>query len=199
MSVPTSALRARFGRTQLRLELHSTSKSSYSFFRNVGANIVSNGFAPMAWLHPGKSGEFRARQDRMHWAARDEILHIRQRDSSNSFSLQGKPQAMANIDRILGPFLPAASPIVGQMQNAVRVFVDGQTQPTRYIDGIGRRRKFVGYGCDHIVLASTLNDLIDKAPFIRSEDPGGTNDQMLRGNVQHPTLPFQLRFAINAQ
>ncbi len=49
------------GETQLRRELHLTSKSSYSFFRNVGANIVSNGFAPMAWLHPGKSGEFRAR------------------------------------------------------------------------------------------------------------------------------------------
>src|SRR6266480_7216056 len=111
----------------------------------------------------------------MHWALRDEIFHIRQRDSSNSFSLQGGPQATANIDRILGPFLPAASAIVGQMQNAVRVFVDGQTQPTRCIDGVGRRRKFVGYGCDDIVLPGTLNDLIDKARFIRSKDPGKTN------------------------
>src|SRR5260370_42286280 len=135
----------------------------------------------------------------MHWAARDEILHIRQRDSSNSFSLQGEPQATANIDRILGPFLPAASAIVGQMQNAVRVFVDGQTQPTRYIDGVGRRRKFVGYSRDYIVFASTLNDLINKARFIRSEDPGKTNYQMTRGNLQNAALPFQLGLAINAQ
>src|SRR6266850_2898721 len=111
----------------------------------------------------------------MHWAARNEIFHIRQRDGSNSFSLQGKSEATANVDRILGPFLPAASAIVGQMQNAVRVFVDGQTQPTRHIDGEGRRRKFVGYSRDHIVLARTLNDLIDKARFIRPKNPGKTN------------------------
>src|SRR6476659_1814539 len=135
----------------------------------------------------------------MHRAARDEIFHIRQRDSSNSFSPQGEPQATANIDRILGPFLPAASAIVGQVQNAVRVFVDGQTQPTRYIDGVGRRREFVGYGCDHIFLESTLNDLIDEAWFIRSEDPGKAKYQMLRGNVQRATLPLQLGFAVNAQ
>src|SRR5438552_18872008 len=130
----------------------------------------------------------------MNWAPRDEIFHIRQRDSSDSFSLQGKPQATANIDRILGPFLPAASAIVGQMQNAVRVFVDGQPQPTRHIDGEGRRREFVGYSRDHIVLARTLNDLIDKAWFIRSKDPGKTNYQMLRRGVQDAPFPFQLRF-----
>src|SRR6266513_5793605 len=115
----------------------------------------------------------------MHWAPRDEIFHIRQRDSSDSFSLQGKSEVTASVDRILGPFLPAASAVVGQMQNAIRVFVDGQTQPIRHIDGVGRRRKFIGDGCDHIVLASTLNDLINKARFIRSEDPGKTNYQML--------------------
>src|SRR6266404_9347948 len=114
----------------------------------------------------------------MHWAARDEIFHIPEQDRSDSFSVQGKSAATANIDRILGPFLPAASAIVGQMQNVVRVFVDGQTQPTRYIDGVGRRRKFVGYGCDHIVLASTLNDLIDKARFIPTKDPGKTNHEV---------------------
>src|SRR6267143_3939783 len=116
----------------------------------------------------------------MHRAPRDEIFHIRERDNSNSLSLQRKSEVTANIDRILGPFLPAASVIVGQMQNAVRVFFDDQTQPTRYIDGIGRRRKFVDYGCDHVVLPGTLNDLIDEARFIRSEDPGKTNYQMLR-------------------
>src|SRR6478735_11776551 len=130
----------------------------------------------------------------MHWALRNEIFHIPERDSSDSFSLQGKSAATANIDRILGPFLPAASAIVGQMQNAVRVFFDDQPQPTRHIDGEGRRREFVGYGCDHIVLASTLNDLIDKARFIRSEDPGKTNYQMLRGDLQDAPFPFQLRF-----
>src|SRR4029077_4039720 len=135
----------------------------------------------------------------MHWALRDEIFHIPERDSFDSFSLQGKSAATANINRILGPFLPAASAIVGQMQNAVRVFVDGQTQPTRYIDGVGRRRKFVGYGRDYIVFASTLNDLIDKARFIRSEDPGKTNYQMLRKDLQDATFAFQLGFAINAQ
>src|SRR6478736_1597363 len=114
----------------------------------------------------------------MHWALRDELFHIRQRDSSDSFSLQGKSAATANIDRILGPFLPAASATVGQMQNAVRVFVDGQTQPTRYIDGVGRRREFVGHGCDYIVFASALNDLMNKARLIRSEDPGKANYQM---------------------
>src|SRR6267378_2962395 len=123
----------------------------------------------------------------MHWALRDEIFHIPERDNSDSFSLQGKSAATANIDRILGPFLPAASAIVGQMRNAVRVFVDGQTQPTRYVDGVGRRRKFVGYGRDHIFLPGTLNDLINKARFIRSEYPGKTNHQMLRGNVQRAT------------
>src|SRR5689334_20360008 len=103
----------------------------------------------------------------MHWALRDETLHIRQRDSSNSFSLQRKSEATANIDRILGPFLPAASAIVGQMQNAIRVFVDAQTQPTCHIDGVTRRSKFVGHRRDDIVFASTLNDLINKARFIR--------------------------------
>src|SRR5256714_14685657 len=135
----------------------------------------------------------------MHWAPRDEIFHIRQRDSSDSFSLQGEPQATANIDRILGPFLPAASAIVGQMQSPIRVFVDGQTQPTRHIDGVGRRRKFVGYSRDYIVFASTLNVLINKARFIRSEDPGKTNYQMLRRDLQDATFPLQLRFAIRAQ
>ena len=135
----------------------------------------------------------------LHWAARDEIFQIRQRDSSNSFSLRRKSEATANIDRILGPFLPAASAIVGQMQNAVRVFFDGQTQPVGHIDGVGGRRKFVGYGCDYIVLASTLNDLIDKARFIRSEDPGKTNYQMLRRDLQDAPFPFQFGFAINAQ
>src|SRR5438477_10238714 len=132
----------------------------------------------------------------MHWAARDEIFHIRQRDSSDSFSLQGEPQATANIDRILGPFLPAASAIVGQMQNAVCVFVDGPTQPARHIDGVGRRRKFVSYRRDYIVFASTLNDLINKARFIRPEDPGKTNYQMLRRDLQDAAFPVQLGFAI---
>src|SRR5438270_13822930 len=126
----------------------------------------------------------------MHWAPRDEIFHIRQRDSSDSFSLQGEPEVTANIDRILGPFLPAASAIVGQMQNAIRPFVDRETQPTRHIDGVGRRRKFVGYSRDHIVFTSTLNDLINKARFIRSEYPGKTNYQMLQGNLQHAVFPF---------
>src|SRR4029077_14795876 len=135
----------------------------------------------------------------MHWALRDEIFHIPERDSSDSFSLQGKSAATANIDRILGPFLPAASAIVGQMQSPIRVFVDGQTQPTRDIDGVTRCRKFVGYGCDHIILPGTLNNLINKARFIWSEDPGKTNYQMLRRDLQDATFPFQLRFAINAQ
>src|SRR6478735_6242588 len=121
----------------------------------------------------------------MHWALGDEISHIGERDRSDSFSLQGKSAATANIDRILGPFLPAASAIVGQMQSPIRVFVDGQTQPTRQIDGVGRRRKFVGYSCDHIFLPGTLNDLIDEARFIRSEDPGKTNYQMLRRDLQN--------------
>src|SRR5437868_11845506 len=108
----------------------------------------------------------------MYRALGDEIFHIRQRHRSDSLSLQGNSEVMANIDRILGPFLPAASAIVGQMQNAVRVFFDGQTQPTGHIDGVGRRRKFVGYSCDHIVFASSLNDLIDEARFIWSEYPG---------------------------
>src|SRR6266576_4959356 len=115
----------------------------------------------------------------MHRALRDEVSHVGQRDSSDSFSLQWNSEVTANIDRILGPFLPAASAVVGQMQDAIRIFVDGQTQPIRHIDGVGRRRKFIGDGCDYIVLASTLNDLINKARFIRSEDPGKTNYQML--------------------
>ena len=135
----------------------------------------------------------------MHWAARDEIFHIRQRDSSSSLSLQGKSEATANIDRILGPFLPAASAIVSQMQSPIQVFVDGQTQPARHIDGVGRRRNFVGYSGHRFVFASTLNDLINKARLIRSEDPRKTNHQMLRGNVQRATFPIQLGFAVNAQ
>src|SRR6266550_7309722 len=134
----------------------------------------------------------------MHRALGDESFHLRQRRGSDSFSFQGNSETTANVECILRPFLPAASAAVGQMQDAICVFVDGETQPTRYIGGVGRRRKLVCYGCNRIVFASTLNDLINKARLIRSEDPGKTNYQVARRNLENAALAFQLGFAINA-
>jgi len=49
----------------------------------------------------------------MSWAARDEIFHIPEQDRSDRSAFKGSPRT-ANIDRILGPFLPAQSAIVAR-------------------------------------------------------------------------------------
>src|SRR5437588_12791556 len=114
--IPNSAPRARSGLAPLRRKLQSTSKSSSSFFRSMGANIFSNRIAPMPGFHPCEGGKFRRRQYSVDRALRDEILHIGERHSPNPFSLQRNSEVTANIDCILGPFLPAAFAAIRQMQ-----------------------------------------------------------------------------------
>jgi len=100
----TSAAKAENSNQPRKVRIH--------FFRNVGA-IIQQPLRPMAWLTPVRAVNSRSIR-RMHWAARDEIFSYPEQDRSDSFSLQGKSAATANIDRILGPFLPAASAIVAR-------------------------------------------------------------------------------------
>ena len=85
------------------------------------------------------------------------------------------------------------------MQNAIRVFVDGETQPTRHIDGVGGRGKLVGHCRHSFVFARALNDLIDKTWSIRPEDPGKPDHEIPWRNPEHLLFACQLGFGIDAQ
>src|SRR5437016_14194122 len=85
------------------------------------------------------------------------------------------------------------------MQNALRIVLPGQAQPIRRIDGVGGRGKLVGHRRNCLVLACTLNDLIDKTWFIRPEDPGKPDHEILWRNREHLFYSCQFRFGIDAQ
>src|SRR5881398_4015844 len=95
----------------------------------------------------------------MHRASRNEVLHIRQRHGSDSFSLQRNPKVVANIDGILCPFLPTASAVVRQMQNPMSIVLPSQAQPIRHIERVSGRRKLVGH-CRHGFVFARENETV---------------------------------------